>query len=162
MNEVIAKIRGNLETYTKPYGIEARLVAAIIAVESQWDPYAVRYEENYRYVTRTSYFARAANISEATEKSLQRHSFGLMQVMGATARAEGLGGSLLKMVDPLVGLECGLLHLKYCFDRFGTKGTTLRSFEPDVVAAYNAGSPRKTDSGIYVNQGYVDKVKAAY
>ena len=78
-----------------------------------------------------------------------------MQVMGAVARELGHTGPS-DLLDPPTGLFYGCLHLR----RFRAK----YDIWPDVIAAYNAGSPRRVAGqiGPYVNQSYVDKVLAAW
>ena len=91
-----------------------------------------------------------------TERQDQMTSWGLMQVMGAVARELGHTGPLSDLLDPPTGLFYGCLHLR----RFRAK----YDIWPDVIAAYNAGSPRRVAGqiGPYVNQSYVDKVLAAW
>ena len=78
-------------------------------------------------------------------------SWGLMQVLGAVARERGLRSKYLSaLTEPMIGIRFGCAHLAWFRDKKGYSGD-------DMIAAYNAGSPRKKN-GIYVNQGYVDKV----
>jgi soluble lytic murein transglycosylase-like protein len=52
--------------------------------------------------------------------------------------------------DFRISLSYGAKHLKNYLKRYPN--------ESDVIASYNAGSPRKTKGGMYENQTYVDKV----
>jgi len=52
--------------------------------------------------------------------------------------------------DLVYNLEYGANYLSNLFKRHGNWR--------DAVASYNAGSPRRTQSGAYVNQAYVDRV----
>ena len=92
--------------------------------------------------------------SVATEWWGQRMSWGPMQVMGAVARELGFRRPFGALCDAYIGLQWGCQHLLSLKTRFlsgyGWEG---------VVAAYNAGSPRRGDDGKWVNQDYVDTVR---
>lgn len=129
------------------------LVYAICQVESSLNPLATRYEPNFRWLV--------GNIDTMTplERHGQMTSWGLMQVMGSVARELGFAGQFddnCALFLPSINLFYGCLHLR----RFKAKYNEW----PDVIAAYNAGSPRRVmgSVGAYVNQPYVDKVLAAW
>ena len=126
------------------------LVYAICQVESSLNPSAIRHEPHYRWLVGDN------ETMSPTERHEQMTSWGLMQVMGAVARELGHTGPLSDLLDPPTGLFYGCLHLR----RFRAK----YDIWPDVIAAYNAGSPRRVAGqiGPYVNQSYVDKVLAAW
>lgn len=123
------------------------LVAAIVQVESSFDPYAMRYEPAYKWLVN-------AELS-ATERNAQMTSWGLMQVMGAVAREHNMTGFLSRLTIPAVGLYYGMIHLAKYRRRWPQDWK-------DVIASYNAGSPKRTADMKYLNQGYVDKVLAAW
>lgn len=86
----------------------------------------------------------------------QQASWGLMQVMGGVARELGYDGHWLTeiLTDTVLAVDLGCRHLQ----------RKLRRYGPDlapVVAAYNAGSPRRRVDGRFRNQAYVDEVLAA-
>ena len=126
------------------------LVYAICQVESSLNPSAIRHEPRYRWLVGDN------ETMSPAERQDQMTSWGLMQVMGAVARELGHTGPLSDLLDPPTGLFYGCLHLR----RFRAK----YDIWPDVIAAYNAGSPRRVAGqiGPYVNQSYVDKVLAAW
>jgi len=126
------------------------LVYAICQAESSLNPSAIRHEPRYRWLVGDN------ETMSPTERHEQMTSWGLMQVMGAVARELGHTGPLSDLLDPPTGLFYGCLHLR----RFRAK----YDIWPDVIAAYNAGSPRRVAGqiGPYVNQSYVDKVLAAW
>lgn len=136
------------------YELNPDLLDAIIRVESSYNPYAVRLESTYRFLHSPELFAKAMKISLATEKTMQRMSWGLGQIMGGTARYMGHKESLLKLSDPA-------LNLDYCC-RYLVKLKVVCKSDDDLIAAYNAGAARKDDEGKYLNQGYVDKVNSFY
>lgn len=134
------------------------LISAIVQVESAFDPSAIRYEPTFyaRYVL-GGLFKPIYPCSKETEAHARAMSWGLMQVMGQTARERGFSGTFLsELCDPVVGLYCGCQHLTYLRSRYedsyGIEG---------VVAAYNAGSPRKNHTGKFINQAYVEKIREA-
>ena len=132
-------------------GIDPDLLTAICKHESAFEPLAIRYEPGWKYFYFPREYAEKLNISVETERALQACSFGLCQVMGAVMRERGFEGPLVQcFVDPSLALKFGAKHLKAFLQRYDT--------EEDAIAAYNAGSPRKTAGGMYVNQRYVDVV----
>lgn len=148
------------------FGLDEALVRGIIQVESRGKLSAVRWEKTYPYLwnVRTKEpirhhvvippenFPSIGICSGETECALQRMSWGGMQVMGAVARELGFGGEFLSELieSPYLALFYGCKHLKNLSRRYSND---------DLIAAYNAGTPRKV-GGKYENQGYVDKVKA--
>lgn len=138
------------------HGLPTTLVQAIVQVESNGRPWAVRYEPGFfsRYVEGRQP-AVYAPCSRDTEEHLRACSFGLMQIMGQTARELGFRGVYLtELCDPGVGLEWGCRLLAALVVRH--HGQLTR-----VAAAYNAGSVRLTPQGEFVNQAYVDRVAKA-
>lgn len=140
------------------HGLPVELVRAIVVVESGGDPWAVRYEPAFfeRYVQGRGHRV-FAGCSRDTEERLRATSFGLMQIMGQVAREDGFDEPFLTaLCDADIGLEYGCRRLAYLRQRH------LREHGwAGVVAAYNAGSPRKNGNGLWANQAYVDKVKKA-
>lgn len=134
-------------------GIDPDLLLAICTVESSLDPYAVRYEPAYKWVVSPREWASQMRLSVATEETLQKTSYGLAQIMGGVMREYGFSGKLQTcLLNPAIPLSYSAKHLKNYFRRYGT--------EVEVIAAYNAGSPRKTKGGLFENQTYVDKVSS--
>ena len=132
------------------YDIYHKLVGAIITVESNWEPLALRFEKDFNYLTIPQKYAKKNKTSLDTEIALQRFSYGLCQIMGGTARWLGYEGALLDLLDVETNLRWALKHL----------ANLEKTYEEssDVIAAYNAGSPRRKSSGEYVNQTYVNRV----
>ena len=139
--------------HTKDTPIPPALVLGIIETESNGNPHAARYEQNYRWTLPQA--PRPGNCTQNTETVMQKTSWGLMQIMGAVAREHGFTGWLSALTGPEQNVIVGLIHLvklhKRFFEKYGMDG---------VVAAYNAGSPRFEEGGKFVNQKYVDLVKA--
>ena len=135
-------------------GVDGNLACAIAETESYFNELAVRFEANWKYLKAVESFARYAQISQDSERILQMCSWGMMQVMGSVARELGHRANLLELTKPEVGVRFGVLKLKDLMTKY-------QKIE-DVVASYNAGSPRLLDTGKYVNQTYVNKVMGIY
>lgn len=135
------------------YGVPEPLLRAVVEVEGGGDPWAIRYEDHFRWLCDPEEHI-GYHQSLDTEKTAQKTSWGLMQVMGALARELGFEGSFLSLLcKPELSLKYGALYLRNQHRRYGCWG--------DAVAAYNAGSVRKKDDGSYRNQRYVDRVDEA-
>jgi soluble lytic murein transglycosylase-like protein len=145
-----------VKAQAESFDLDADLVRAIITVESSWNPWVNRFEPavyaSMKYLVTPDAYASRLLISVETEKVNQSMSWGSMQVMGFLARELGFFGELTKLVQPEFGIKYGCMQLKRLFQRYNQ--------ESDVIAAYNAGSARKTVGGLYENQAYVDKVHA--
>lgn len=137
------------------YRVEPTWVKAIIEVESAWNPYAIRYEPQYPYHFETSKCAKRARVTLATELATQRMSWGLGQVMGALAREQGHQGSMAELTQPELNLKHMCIRLKDLNQRAASPA--------EVFAAYNGGpgAMKRLESGLFLNQTYVDKVKGA-
>ncbi len=136
------------------HALDPLLVAAMIQVESGGQEAATRYEPGYRWLSEPERWARELGISKDTEVIAQAHSYGLLQIMGGTARGLGYTGYCAALIGEELGLEWGCRYLARCFDRFHSSEL--------AIAAYNAGSPRDVapKDGRIDNQAYVDKVLA--
>lgn len=143
-----------IESYALKYDLDKDLIKAIVMVESSGKTFAVRFEPGYRWLYYPRELASKNNVTHETMVTIQSMSWGLMQIMGATAYEQGFPQDQLvsQLVLPHLGIDYGCKFLKSLFRRY--------NLESDVIAAYNAGSPKKLDSGMYNNQRYVDKVHA--
>lgn len=134
--------------------VPPELVLAIIEIESGGDPYAAKINPTYPYTMMQA--KRPAGCSVDVERMFQKTAWGLMQVMGATARGLGFDGWLSELVVPETNVRLGIEFLgrkmSQYFERDGIEG---------VVAAYNGGAPRRRPDGKFVNQTYVDRAMGA-
>jgi soluble lytic murein transglycosylase-like protein len=145
-----------IESAAARHGLPAGLVEAVVGVESGGNTWALRYEPAFyeRYVRQDKTVRALAPCSLDTERQSRATSWGLMQVMGATARGLGFDKAFLsELTDPAVGLEYGCRLLA----RLGERHKASHGW-PGAVAAYNAGSVRFGPGGGFVNQAYVDKI----
>lgn len=92
--------------------LDPALVCAVCEQESAWSPWAIRYEPAFyaKYII-------PLGLSDDTEARVRAVSWGLMQLIGETAREEGFVGPMASLCDPATGLERGLVHLKRCLQR---------------------------------------------
>lgn len=132
------------------YGIDPDLALAIASVESSLNPFVMRYETNYRWLYHVSDFAYKLKVTDLTEETLQKFSYGLFQVMGSLVREYGYDDYLPKLLDPVINADYGCRHIKSLLVKFKT--------ESDAISAYNQGANYKNAGGTYKNSGYVDKV----
>ena len=131
--------------------IDPALVTAIISAESSFDPLAIRFEPQYPWLADPAKHAAALGVAFEYERHLQKFSYGLGQIMGATARDIGYNIDFKFLFEPEVNIYWTVKFLKRLEKRYKTT--------EKVIASYNAGSPRKVEGrSEWVNQSYVDKV----
>jgi soluble lytic murein transglycosylase-like protein len=84
-------------------GLYPPLICAIIERESTWRTDVTRYEAAYKikYVDPKHY--------PETEATLRSTSWGLMQILGDSARVAGCTGNLQELIDPNLNLYWGCL-----------------------------------------------------
>lgn len=132
------------------HDVSPKLILAIIYQESKGVPWITRYEPDYHYLYKTQDMAHKLQQTEETIIKEQKTSWGLMQIMGAVAHELGHPGYLSELVSPATNLYWSAKLLKKLQCRYNAVS--------EVIASYNAGSPRQDGKGFYVNQKYVDSV----
>lgn len=117
------------ENAAAAHGLDPALVKAVCHHESgNWQPWAIRYEPGFY----SRYIEKMAGLS-ATEKTARAFSYGLMQIMGQTARELGFDGEYLaELLDPVINIEYGCRKLAKCLER--TYGDV-----PAALLQYNGG-----------------------
>src|SRR5216684_453437 len=91
--------------------LDPALVCAIVEQESAWNPWAIRYEPLFfaKYVA-SLYTNNKVSASEAYARGF---SWGLMQVMGQTARENAFAGEFLSaLCEPRQGIATGCVVLQ--------------------------------------------------
>ncbi len=131
-------------------GVDPDLMIALAIVESNGIPKTARFEKNFQYYFKDQEFAKLQGISLDTERMFQKTSFGVLHLMGGTARWLGYSSWLPDLCEPRIGALWGCVYFK----RVCSKQIYLN----DQIAVYNAGSVRRKIDGSYTNQEYVDKV----
>lgn len=147
------EIKTIVELIAPNYSLDPVLILAIIATESSYNPNAMRYEPDYRFLNNPPAHASRLGSTIETESTLQRFSYGLMQVMGSVFRELGFLEPLPTALEPHINIQFGCRH----FSNFVKKHGNIE----DAISSYNQGSPRKAN-GKYMNQAYVDKVSNFY
>lgn len=108
--------------HSRENGLDFKLVSAVIWQESRGNPWATRYEPDFyrRYLQGKQLKSLAGYVhltdgrSEITELKERSTSFGLMQIMGQTARESGFKvNELTVLLDPMVNIEMGTKILAY-------------------------------------------------
>lgn len=123
-------------------GLDPALVCAVCMRESGWQQYAVRYEPAFyeRYIS-------GMNGLTATEMTMRATSFGLMQIMGQTAREQGFRGILLAaLLDPENAVTQGCIKLQ----------RELTKYRGDVTLAlngYNGGGDPSYAAAVMAHYG---------
>ncbi len=149
---VVERVLGfgvEIKAMAAKHGLPPEVLAGLVCQESQGDHLAVRYEPRYRWLYMAGADLRPGICSYVTELSLQKHSLGLCQVMGAVARERGLKGWLTRLLEPEVGLDLGAAHLRWCLAR--EEGDMRRA-----LTRYNSG----VGQAPLVKEPYCDKVLA--
>ena len=112
-------------------GLDPTVVCAVVEQESNWNTWAIRYEPQFfaKYVAPLY----TNNKVGATEAYARGFSWGLMQVMGQTAREMGVNSlHLSTLCDPAVGLAVGCKVLRKKLE--GTGGDLRKG-----LLAWNGG-----------------------
>lgn len=121
-------MRDLIEKYSSKYGLEPSIVACVILQESAGDTFAWRWEEAF-YLKHlkgkhrselSGWTPKLGTTPSIVDEILQRScSYGLMQVLGDTARWCGKMSNpyLTALCDPEVGLDIGCKVLKFYLDR---------------------------------------------
>lgn len=129
----------NLATQAaEEHGIDPALVMAICEHESNWNPYAIRYEPAFF----KRYIHPAHPDVPSTMEMMDAVSFGLMQIMGETAQELGFVPKFPdwqnKLCDPATGIEYGCRKLAKCMARFsGDVKLSLLAYNGGGDASYS-------------------------
>lgn len=145
------------------YDVSPQLISAVILQESNGNQFAQRYEHAFflRYIdTRRREellgYVPTASPTLDTEKRNRAFSWGLMQVMGQTAREMGFGlNDLARLVDIQTNIDLGTQIL----------ARNMRAAKSDIRAAllrYNGGANVKYPDEVAarISSGEVNKILA--
>ncbi|EHJ46351.1 Lytic transglycosylase catalytic [Solidesulfovibrio carbinoliphilus subsp. oakridgensis] len=133
-------IRPNISAYISSHfsahALPPALIHAMLMVESTGNPFAMRFEPAFydRYLKGKPLSFTPPSCSIDTEAIGRATSWGLLQIMGETARCLGFRGWFGELLTPEIGLEWGCRYLARLRDRFlNTGGWEV------VSRAYNGG-----------------------
>jgi hypothetical protein len=141
--------------------VSSELLAAVCWQESSFNIFAFRFEPMFkeRYVDKLSvkkiksynhYIISNGVPSIETERIALATSWGIMQIMGLTARELDFRGQYLSELCSPFGLYQGAKYLKKQLDKY--KGDVEKA-----ISAYNAGTATKNNEG-YINS-VIEKMK---
>ncbi len=143
------KFKEMIIEHAEKYNITPDIVYGVCMQESLMNPHAARFEKHYRWLFKPKQ-VKPKICSLETEKTFQKTSFGLMQMMGGVYRELGYEGWLTEIIGkPDLQMDYGC--------RFLTKKIKKYGLERGILA-YNSGSPRTNESGDYINAYYLSNV----
>jgi soluble lytic murein transglycosylase-like protein len=150
-----------IDSVAARYALPAALIAAIVQEESRFQEFAARQEPSY---LRNRRVQREANVWSAAHGGLptaltelvdRSRSFGLMQIMGQTAREQQYDARYLASLYQVGrGLGEGARYFKRLLVAY--RNDTL-----SAISAYNQGSAKKRRN-VFVNARYVYRVVVAW
>ena len=126
-DELIAVARASAARH----GLDLDLVCAVIEQESSWKTYAIRYENEF--FNRYCFPLFKDSAITPTEARARAFSWGLMQVMGQTAREFGYTGDFPALCDPQNGVDVGCRVLAH---KIAVNQGNIR----DALQAWNGGA----------------------
>lgn len=115
-----------INKYAVKYELKPEVVACVVLKESKGDTFAWRWEEKFwkdnledKRREELSGFVPPGLPSLYDEKQQRSSSYGLMQVLGETARwcAKFKGPYLTALCDPEIGMDVGCKVLRFYLDR---------------------------------------------
>lgn len=141
-----SKYRLQIQSTAAHYQLDPLLLEAQVFEESADRADAFRYEPAFyeRY--------RAGKLNWAPWGPLAACSYGLLQIIYATAVGEGFAGRPEALFDPVTNLLCGAHHLRTLLDRTGGN-------QDAALAAYNGGLTGNL-APPYRNAAYLARVLA--
>jgi soluble lytic murein transglycosylase-like protein len=116
-------VRDDIRDAAERHGVDPDLAEAVALVESGLDPWAGRFEPNYKWRVHwqtgeprigvpATIFPAPPGVSHETEWALQMFSYGPLQLMGGNFRALGYREKFLwSALDPEVSIEYGVRFL---------------------------------------------------
>lgn len=147
----IAHIKSCIASCSNLFGVNQSLLKAIIWQESTVETLATRFEPGFYSL----YIADASKtklrgdwpetITETTERRARATSWGLMQIMGQTARELGYKGLLTGLVYPEVGLFWATAYLSRKIGALGME-LGIRAYNGDVESPRTAEYLQKIQS----------------
>jgi len=139
-------------------GIEERFLLALVATESNFKVDATRYEPGYIWIYSPKELSELLGITREEMVKAQKTSYGLAQVMGSCFYELGFRGLPDKLFEPTLNLSYACKHLNREIEKHKLDVKKI----DELYACYNAGSVRRIDNGILVNQRNVNRFMKIY
>lgn len=135
------------------YSLDPELVAAIIVRESSCNPWATRFEPRFfeKYIAGKAAKDLPGHVPAAfptlpTERVHRATSWGLMQILGETARELGFSDDCLPaLLSPRRNIDLGAKLLRKLIDRSREKAEPVR----EALLNYNGGADRSYPDRIF-------------
>lgn len=154
MREVDQLILDTINKYSAAYNISSKFLLALIETESGFNPYAFRYEPNYRWVYPVDPIAKKLNITKESALIMQKCSYGLCQIMGAVFYEFNFIISQAEMYNIDTNIKCACMILGRRKDRYN-----ISNDRPDqLYDVYNSGKINDKDG----NQANIDRFMKNY
>lgn len=136
------------------FDLPPELVRAMVAQESTFQPYRNRFEQDFydSYIKGKKLDFVPPLCLKITEALGRATSWGLFQIMGATARELGFRGWFPELCQLEVGLEWGCRYLASLRRRFGHEGWAV------VVRAYNGGPGGRANASNHYPDEVLEKL----
>lgn len=130
--------------YSLMYELDTSLVCAIILQESAGNQYAYRYEPAFfeRYLkgkSRYELIGACDPVSLDSELMFRSCSFGLMQIMGQTAREFSYSDQLPTLFTPNNNIELGCKILRKYIDEAGSVELGVTAYNRGLAGAKKHG-----------------------
>lgn len=121
--------------YADRYEIRREIVASVVYQESNGNPFAYRFEPRFyeRYLSGKDASSLGGFVPKdiptlASERIARATSWGVMQIMGATARTalNFKNAYLPTLIDPEINIDLGCKYLRALLDRYQDQPEQLR------------------------------------
>ncbi len=139
-------------------GIKEKFLLALVATESNFNIYAQRYEPGYLWLYSPRELADDLKMSKDTMTAAQKTSYGLTQLMGACFYELGFREWPARLFEPTLNLSYACKHLIREIEKHDLDVKKV----DELYACYNAGSVRRIDNNILVNQRNVNRFMKIY
>lgn len=138
-----------IATASLRYHIDKDLIAAVIMAESSGIPWEVRPEQGFfsRYIEGKPLNGFQGEQWDEYERVFRSCSFGLMQIMGNTARELGFAGHLHQLLQPTKSIMWGCKYLAKCMHETQDTEKALLRYNGGGDPEYPAKVYAKIDSG---------------
>lgn len=153
-DEHISKLKEIVRLEAVKSSISTRFIFALIETESDWEPWAVKYEPDYRWTVEDPNLGKF-KCSDDTIQTMQSFSYGLCQIMGNHFYDFGFDGFCTQLLDPKLNIMVAIKILE------GFEHKEINSPE-ELYATYNAGTAMVLPSGRFSNQENVGRFMRIY